>query len=184
MDAAIGGVHDLSTRFMLTLKIAWLSRMIFRRIKKTNSSHCARILFVSATIARTRRRYSDREKAEALAIFDACGNLSETSWNTGIPDATLSDWINNKRGLSSPDIPKLRNEKGQNLSDSFEDIALAACRVAQARLTGYQADKIAFNHLLTGVGIAVDKMQLFRGQPTSISESVDRNELTVILRAL
>lgn len=137
---------------------------------------------MSASIERTRRKYSDREKAEALAVFDACGNLTETSRSTGIPDATLSDWINNKRGVSSSDIPKLRNEKRQNLSDAFEEIALESCRVAQARLTGKQADKIAFNHLMTGAGIAVDKMQLLRGQPTMISESVERGELTVILQ--
>ena len=131
---------------------------------------------------RNRRVYSDREKAEALAIYDACGNLSETSRNTGIPDATLSDWISGKRGVSSPDLPKLRNEKGQNLSDSFERIAVEACHVAQARLTGKQANEIPFNHLMTGAGIAVDKMQLLRGQPTTITESVDRNELTVILQ--
>ena len=130
-----------------------------------------------------RRRYSDREKAEALAIFDACGSLSETARATGIPDATLSDWIRGKRGVSSTDIPKLRNEKGQNLSEHFEEIALQACRVAGAKLNGKQAHEIPFNHLLTGAGIAVDKMQLLRGQPTSINESVDRSALAVILQS-
>jgi hypothetical protein len=38
-------------------------------------------------------------------------------------------------------------------------------------------------HLMAAVGICVDKSQLLRGQPTTITETIDRVELAIILQS-
>ncbi len=133
------------------------------------------------------RTYSDREKAETLALLDSLGNLQEVARLTGIPDSTISGW---KYGIGakSPDIPKLRDRINQDLSSDlasdFHEIAALSARVAIKRLKSPQkANKIPFHQLMTGAGIAVDKSQLLRGLPTSINAEVERQELVVILQS-
>ena len=124
----------------------------------------------------TRRIYSDREKAEALAVYDACGSLTETSKACGIPDSTLSQWINGYHGVFSPDIPILRSERQLNsaeLAAKFDTIAHLATDHVIARLHDpKRANRTPMPHLMNAAGISVDKSQLIRGLPTSISGSV------------
>lgn len=120
-----------------------------------------------------RKRYSDREKAEALAIFDACGTLTETARVTGIPTSTLNPWILAQRGVN-PDISLLRQGKQLDTVDlaaKFDRIAhLATSHVISRLEDPKKANKVQIPHLMTAAGIATDKMQLLRGQPTSITE--------------
>lgn len=121
---------------------------------------------------KTRRVYSEQQIAKALAIVDACGgNLTEAQRLSGVPDSTLSQWVNgHRRNMGA--IPQLRNEIGLELIGSFQQIASEACRVGLARLQNpRKANKIPFAQLMTGAGIAVDKSQLLRGEPTSITAS-------------
>jgi hypothetical protein len=133
-----------------------------------------------AQVPKPKRFYSDREKAEALALLDATRNLTETARTLGIPDSTLSAWKYGK-AVRSPDIPQLRRQISENLglelASDFQTIALESARVAIKRLQSPQkANKIPFAQLMTGAGIAVDKMQLLRGEPTSITGSVVSEE--------
>ena len=135
--------------------------------------------------SKPRRYYSDREKAEALAIYDACGSLTETSKACGIADSTLSQWVRGNQGVSSPDIPLLRNGiqiNSQQLAERFDRIALLATGHVISRLENQQrANKTPIPHLMTAAGISVDKSQLLKGQPTSIVENVESHQVLVIL---
>lgn len=127
-----------------------------------------------------RRFYSDREKADALAVYDACGSLTEASKACGIPDSTLSQWINGHHGVFSPDIPILRSERQLNsaeLAQKFDVIAHLATDHVIARLQDpKRANRTPMPHLMNAAGISVDKSQLIRGLPTSISASVMSEE--------
>jgi hypothetical protein len=123
-----------------------------------------------------KRVYSDREKAEALELLEATGSLTVTAKQLGIPDATISGW---KYGIGSksPGIPIIRSEIRQgvslDLASDFEEIASLSCQEARQRLMNpKKAAKIPFIQLMSGAGISVDKSQLIRGLPTSISASV------------
>ena len=123
-----------------------------------------------------KRVYSDREKAEALELLEATGSLTVTARTLGIPDATISGW---KYGIGSksPGIPIIRSEirlgASPDLAADFEEIASLSCQEARQRLTNpKKASKIPFIQLMSGAGISVDKSQLIRGLPTSISASV------------
>jgi transposase-like protein len=130
-----------------------------------------------------RRTYSDMEKARALALYDMCGNLTETANKSGIPDSTLSQWIRAQTHANNKNLPKLRNEAGLSLADNFEQIAAEVASVALRKLRSKGADKIPFGQLMTGGGVAVTNSQLLRGLPTSINAEVERQELVVILQS-
>lgn len=117
-----------------------------------------------------------------MALYDLCGNLTETANKSGIPDSTLSQWIRAQTHGKNKNLPKLRNEQGLSLADNFEEIAFEVASVALRRLRSKSADKIPFGQLMTGGGIAVDRTQLLRGQPTNITENIERQELVFILQ--
>ena len=146
------------------------------------SAQEAEIIETAIVPRKTKRVYSDQEKARALALYDLCGSLTESSRKSGIPDSTLSQWINGRNGHKSPDLPRLRNEAGQSLANDFEEIAREAAAVAVSRLKSGAASRIPFGQLMTGAGIAVDRMQLLRGQPTEIVERVEVNKVMVLVR--
>lgn len=112
-----------------------------------------------------KRRYSDEDRANALAALAANGgNISRTSKEIGIPAATLRAWNTGER---HPEATQMCEEKKEPLADAFENIA-------RQLIGGVTKEKIAAadaQKLMTSAGIAVDKMQLLRGKPTAINDS-------------
>lgn len=104
------------------------------------------------------RSYSSVERQEAIAAYNQTGNLEKVSEALGIPLSTLAGWTSNPT-LNSP-------QNCSNLADKFEFAANLFIDLALKK-----SKKAAFNHLMTGAGIAVDKSQLLRGLPTAISGS-------------
>lgn len=119
------------------------------------------------------RQYSEEEKVNALAVYDQVGSLEKASEVLGIPMSTLGTWAAN-----TPYSLEARNIKRQDLAEKFENAAHLYLDLAVKK-----AKKAPFNHLMAGAGIAFDKMQISRGLPTSITESVERQELVVILQS-
>ena len=68
--------------------------------------------------------------------------------------------------------------KKGHLADECEEIAW---RLAQAMPE--KIGKASLSQMATSFGIMIDKMQLLRGLPTSITESVERQDITVILQS-
>jgi transposase-like protein len=111
----------------------------------------------------TRRRYSDNERAEALAMLAANGGaLERTAAQLGIPEATLRHWATGRR---HPGPVHLYGEKKAQLSGRLEDLAHLLldemARPAKRRAASLQQAATSF-------AIAVDKMRLLREQPTMI----------------
>lgn len=121
-----------------------------------------------------RRTYSDKQIAEACAIFKSCnGNVLEASREAGVPRKTLERWV---KGTSNrvvgeevaEEMATLRHMAGVSIADRLEDLIGKILDVAPGKL-----GEAPFGQSMTGLSIAVDKMRLLRDQPTQISASAD-----------
>lgn len=125
---------------------------------------------------RARRHYTDEEREAALlAVKMNDGNVAYTAVQLKIPAPTLRCWAN---GWRHPDAMLLHQDKAGNLANAFEEVAWRCVMHA-----GEKIPDAPFNHLMTGAGIAVDKMRLLRGEPTTIGQNDNRN-VNVNLTAL
>ncbi len=108
---------------------------------------------------RERRKYSDEQKANALATLDAnAGDLSKTARQVRVPRKTLEGWASGRHGAPPAE---LRQEKKADLASMFESFA-------ERVLTLTTDDEIRAANVpqrFTAAGIAVDKAQLLRGKP-------------------
>jgi transposase-like protein len=112
------------------------------------------------------RTYSAQERAKALALYDSTGSLIKASQTLNIPMSTLATWARDPANYSQS-----RRENGLDLAQKFDNAANLFLDLAIKK-----SKRAAFNHLMTGAGIAVDKSQLLKGLPTAISASVDSDE--------
>lgn len=118
-----------------------------------------------------RRKYSDKEKADALAVLRSNGdNILKTSHETGIPITTLWNWAREKHGINA-DIPKLETESKEELSSIFERVARKYLAHSETELA---VTSTYGNVAVMAAATATDKMQLLRGQPTEITANGDR----------
>jgi transposase-like protein len=129
-------------------------------------------------MARERRRYSDSQKAEALAALDAKGgNVRATAIALGIPHKTLDCWAN-ERGVHE-EVAQMRTGKREDLADRLEALAHV--------LMDSIGDKISdanLSNVSVSLGIAIDKMRLLREQPTSITAALTDDERAKRVNAL
>ncbi|HEX7002181.1 MAG TPA: transposase [Trueperaceae bacterium] len=113
---------------------------------------------------RKRRRYTDNDRATALAVLDSNGgNIARTARETGISQSTLRDW----RDDPHPDTAELRDQKRAALSDLWEEVARAY--IARA-LDHAAVNDTTAQSAVTVAAIATDKLQLLLGKPTEISK--------------
>jgi hypothetical protein len=106
------------------------------------------------------RKYSDKDKATALAALDANGgNAAKTARETKIPRATIQEWAN---GRVSDDVPEIRHETKRELIDMFRDELYEIF----AELPHKRGDA-TYAQLATAAGIFNDKVQLLSGGATS-----------------
>jgi transposase-like protein len=122
---------------------------------------------------RTYTDYSTERKAEALALLDAnAGNIKRTANETGIDHATLRYWIQNRERFR-----EFQPQQTLDLAQRFENNVHLALNLAESK-----ASEASYAQLMTGAAIATDKMQLLRNQPTSITQHVNSESLTVVLQ--
>lgn len=107
------------------------------------------------------RKYSDEDRATALAALDAnSGDYLKTSKMLHIPRTTLIEW---DKGRVHPVVSAIRQEKKGDLAARLEELA----GLLVDDLTSAETRRAAsFSQLATGLGIAVDKMRLLRGEST------------------
>lgn len=111
-----------------------------------------------------KRRYSDNEKAEALAALDANGgHVEHTAKQLDIPERTLNAWSNG-RGVHPSVVQECEVKRG-DLRDRLEEIAHRIVDVIPDKLQSASVQQLA-----TTLGIVVDKMQILAGKPTVITE--------------
>lgn len=123
---------------------------------------------------RTYQDYSAERKAEVLALVEANGgNVQQTSRDTGIPHQTIRVWLETPERFSN-----LRNEKRSELSQKLKNIAHQCADLLPERLPD-----ASVRDIVGAMGQSIEKFQLLDGLPTSITESVERQELVCILQS-
>lgn len=132
--------------------------------RSTNKQASQRQAAPKAKSEPRKHRYTDAEKAAALVVLDFCeGNVTETTRRTGVPESTLSEW---RDGRINDAVPAIRDEKRKSLADSLEELAFKYVEGFLKTAGDVSArDAIA-------LGIVIDKMQILRGAPDSISKSL------------
>lgn len=122
-----------------------------------------------ATEKRKRKHlYSDKEKAAALTALAASGNnLSQVSKVFKIHVNTLRSWLNKESGINE-DIQADVDDKKDDLADRLEEFARLALEDVIAKITEGRGG--APGSLMIAIGIALDKMQLLRGEATGRTE--------------
>ena len=112
-------------------------------------------------------KYSDQTKAEALTLLDANdGNITRTAEQLEMPLVTLWEWA---RGRVHPDVQKMREGMTQQLGDRMELLAVTCLDRLPSKLETATAAQLA-----TISGIAIDKMQVLRGKPDTITQSASQ----------
>jgi len=127
--------------------------------------------------------YTSDDRAAGLAALQSNGgNLRRTARETGISDATLRRWRDEtdarKDAANGARMPEAR----ATLADRLREFVDAALTVAPHKL--HEAN---LRDVFTSLGIAIDKLQLLEGKPTSIDEVRDgdgRRELDEVLAKL
>jgi transposase-like protein len=120
---------------------------------------------------RRRRRYSDDDRAAALAALAANGgNLKGTARQVGVPEPTLRHWSRDATRQGA----KVEAQKTA-LADQFEALAERLLAVAESKI-----GEASFVQLMTGAGIAVDKMLLLRERSTTNNATADPGAQVVI----
>jgi hypothetical protein len=117
-------------------------------------------------------KHSPEIRAEALKRVEDGQTPSKVARALKIPVGTIYYWLEADQKPESIDAPILLASKFERAAHLFISLALK------------RAKKASFAHLMTGAGIAVDKMQLLRGQPTSIHEerTIDSRQVLVLLQ--
>lgn len=131
-----------------------------------------------------RRRYSDEDRANALAALAANGgNIKRTADKLHIPVRTLENWT---KGRRHPEATQMADRKKGDMAAALERIAWALLDALPGKI-----DKAPLNHATVALGIAIDKARLLRGEPTEIrrdefpglSESVARDPVAALAAA-
>ena len=121
------------------------------------------------------RSYPDEVKAALVAAIAANnGNVHGTAKLFDVPHDTAYYWWYNSDRYS-----EVQKQKGKlSLADGIEQIA----EKARDSLLEHDFSIVSARDKASILGIAVDKMQLLRGEQTAIVGQVERTDVTVILQ--
>ena len=101
------------------------------------------------------RRYSDDERASALAALAANGgNVNRAAKEIGIPHDTLRRW---SRGERHPEARQMSDGKKLPLADAIESVV-----EKMVEAVGGKIENAPLQQLATAIGILIDKMLLLR----------------------
>jgi hypothetical protein len=118
----------------------------------------------------TKRRYSDDERANALAALAAnAGNVTRTARQLGIPRATLVHWADGDR---HPEAMIMGEGKRRDMAEALVGVAWQLLDAIPSKI-----DNAPLLQTATSLGIAIDKARLLRGEPTTIEGHVAAGEL-------
>lgn len=113
--------------------------------------------------------YTHDQKTAAIAQYQANdGNLKLTAAQLDLPVNTLRYWV--ESGI------QLRPLKQLDLTSKLDKLAHQCADLLPAKLP-----EATVREIVGAMGQSIQLSQLLKGLPTSITESVDRQELTVIL---
>jgi len=125
--------------------------------------------------ADTYRTYPAEVKASIIAaIENNGGNVAATAKLFCLPEDTVRYWWHN-----SERFREVQGTSGLKLADKLE--VLAHSNVDS--LTTHDLSIVSYSDKARALGVIIDKMQLLRGEPTSITANIDRQDITIYLQS-
>ncbi len=116
--------------------------------------------------------YSDDFKANAITFYEAHRNgtsstatarhvarLLNDEHGTNVQARTIERWANDRHHVR-PEVDKTVEGKKEHLADLFEAFIRKVLPVAEGKMKD-----ASFRDLMTGAGIAADKLTALRGEP-------------------
>lgn len=120
--------------------------------------------------SKPKRRYTDDERAAALAALAANGgNVFRTAAQLGIPATTIKNWA---KGYRHPEAAEMGEQKKGPMADALEAVAWKLLDSIPSKIA-----KATLAQVSTSMGISIDKARLLRGEPTNIEESRNDDRL-------
>lgn len=111
-----------------------------------------------------RRRYTEQDKAVALAAYETCGNVVKAARLCNVNRRTLASWVAGA-GVNDDVAVKCQVKKGE-IADRLEDLVHMLIDAIPGKIGDANMQSVA-----TSLGIAIDKMRLLRGEPNTITQS-------------
>jgi hypothetical protein len=119
-----------------------------------------------------RRIYSDAERAATLATLSINrGNLTKTAKDTGVPMRTIIDWRDKNCGVNRKGFAELQAIANNELTNKLDDIALQCVDLLPRKLS-----RASVKDINSVLNTAIDKSQLLKGLPTSITANTQAIE--------
>ena len=119
------------------------------------------------------RDYPEQLKATVInAIERNGGNVLATARLFNLPRDTVNYWW-----YHSDRFVEIKHASGQNLADKLENLAHSAAD----SMAEHDLNIVSFADKARAMGIVIDKMQLLRGQPTTINANLDVKEVSIVL---
>lgn len=112
---------------------------------------------MSQDITPSRRRYTDEEQAEALAMLESNGgNVFATARELDIPETTIRQW---KYGTCRPVPAELRERKKLQLAQSCDKLARKMLRQANRKVKD-----MGGRDAVISAAVLIDKAAFLRGE--------------------
>lgn len=124
--------------------------------------------------ATTYRDYPEELKAAVISAIQANGgNVLATARLFNVPRDTVNYWWNNSERFA-----EIQQTSALSLADKLESIAHSNVD----SLATHDLAIVPYSDKARALGVIIDKMQLLRGEPTSITTNIERQEITHILQ--
>ena len=114
---------------------------------------------------RGQAKYTEAQRAETLAYYEACGSQRKTALECGVPISTVRAWANGVK--MNDDVRMNITAKKIDLADRIETLAHLLIDSAPGKIG--DANLL---QTMTSLGIAIDKLRLLRDKPTQIIDDV------------
>ena len=137
------------------------------------------------------RRYSDDFIAGSVLMYQATPNFQRVAKELKIPESTLRGWVN--RQLANEKLPQGADVPANVHADKKTDFVARLGNLLNLHIdeAGKTVTKADHYHIIGGIKIVTEAMQLLKGEPTQriaadsthhITKDVDRSEYDDVIR--
>lgn len=100
-------------------------------------------------MARSKKRYGDREREQALALYAVSGNITEVAEKLGMPRTTVQSWV--MKGEGDVDMSEVRRKQKEKFVAEAWQVIADAQAVISRRISRALDSEAAIDRLIEQV---------------------------------